>query len=144
MRIDGRWLVCEDGIVRPVLRGETRAADGSWVKTELLVDTGADRTVLSAAILERLGIPPPASAQELGGVGGQVVSVVIETAIKFQVAGGGSADFNGRFAALTDPESLDMSVLGRDILGLFAVIVDRPQDVVCMLGQRHGYAVVEQ
>jgi predicted aspartyl protease len=137
-------MVCDDGVVRPVLRGETRAHGGTWVKTEFLVDTGADRTVLSAATLECLGIPSLTTAQELGGVGGKVTSVVIETAIRFNVAGGGSAEFNGRFAALTDPEVLDMSVLGRDILGLFAVIVDRPRDVVCMLAQRHGYTVVEQ
>jgi hypothetical protein len=35
-----------------------------------------------------------------------------------------------------------MSVLGRDILNLFALIVDRPQETVCLLGQRHRYAIV--
>jgi len=35
-----------------------------------------------------------------------------------------------------------MSVLGRDILDLFAVIVDRPGDVVCLVGQRHRYQIV--
>ena len=38
------------------------------------------------------------------------------------------------FAAFTQTESLDMRVLGRDILNLFALIVDRPRDVVCLLG----------
>jgi len=42
---------------------------------------------------------------------------------------------------ITDPASLDMSVLGRDILNLFAVIVDRPQDVVCLLTQDHVYEI---
>jgi hypothetical protein len=32
---------------------------------------------------------------------------------------------------------------GRDITGLFAVIVDRPGDAVCLLGQRHRYAVTQ-
>ena len=36
-----------------------------------------------------------------------------------------------------------MSVLGRDILGLFAVIVDQPRDLVCMVSGRHTYTVGE-
>jgi hypothetical protein len=34
-----------------------------------------------------------------------------------------------------------VSVLGRDVTGRFAVIVDRPGSVVCLLGQRHGYRI---
>jgi hypothetical protein len=34
-----------------------------------------------------------------------------------------------------------MNVLGRDIAGLFAVVVDRPGNVVCLLGQRHRYTI---
>ena len=51
--------------------------------------------------------------------------------------------FRGTFAAFTLLESLDMSVLGRDITNLFAVIIDRPGDVVCLLGQRHRYTITE-
>jgi hypothetical protein len=38
-------------------------------------------------------------------------------------------------------EALDVSVLGRDLTSLFAVIVDRPHRVVCLLGQRHRYTI---
>ncbi len=34
-----------------------------------------------------------------------------------------------------------MSVLGRDITDLFAAIVDRPGNVVCLLGQNHRYKI---
>jgi len=34
-----------------------------------------------------------------------------------------------------------MSVLGRDILNLFACIIDRPGDVVCLLTGEHRYRV---
>ena len=54
MRIDGEWLLCDDGIVRPVIRGEILAGDGTWQRAEFLVDTGADRTVFSAAVLAAL------------------------------------------------------------------------------------------
>ena len=42
----------------------------------------------------------------------------------------------------TDAATLDMSVLGRDITSSFAVIVDRPGKVVCLVGQRHRYVVL--
>jgi hypothetical protein len=34
-----------------------------------------------------------------------------------------------------------MCVLGRDVSDLFTVIVDRPGNVVCLLGQRHRYTI---
>jgi hypothetical protein len=37
-----------------------------------------------------------------------------------------------------------MSVLGRDITNFFALIVDRPQEVVCLLGQGHRYLIISQ
>jgi Aspartyl protease len=56
MRIDGQWLLCDDGVMRPVISGEILAGNGSWERSEFLVDTGADRTVLSAATLAKLGL----------------------------------------------------------------------------------------
>jgi hypothetical protein len=49
--------------------------------------------------------------------------------------------FRGLYVAVTELEALDISVLGRDITNLFAVIVDRLHDVVCLLGQRHRYRI---
>jgi hypothetical protein len=94
MRFDGEWLECDDGIVRPVMRVEILAGDGAWRSAELLVDSGADRTV-----------------------------------------------FRGNYAACTDREALDMSVLGRDLLEMFAVIVDRRAKLVTMIGGHHRYAI---
>jgi hypothetical protein len=37
-----------------------------------------------------------------------------------------------------------MCVLGRDIMNLFAVIVDRPGDLVCMIGRGHRYTITAQ
>src|SRR5207244_4972972 len=80
--------------------------------------------------------------ERIAGVGGMVDSVVVDTAVQLFREFGGEVTFRGQYAAVTDPGSLDMSVLGRDITSLFAVIVDRPGNVVCLLGQRHRYAVV--
>jgi hypothetical protein len=55
MRIDGRWLLCDDGFVHPIVHGEILAGNGSWLSAEFLVDTGADCTIISALTLETLG-----------------------------------------------------------------------------------------
>ena len=106
-----------------------------------LVDTGADRTVFSAAILSELHLQTFITQERLGGVGGTTESVIIETQIRLSREDGGKVIFSGQFAAVTELEALDISVLGRDITGLFAVIVDQPGDVVCLLGQRHRYSI---
>lgn len=56
MLIRGLWTLCDDGITRPVIESEVLAADGSWLRVELLVDMGADRTVFTAAVLATLGL----------------------------------------------------------------------------------------
>jgi hypothetical protein len=106
-----------------------------------LVDTGADRTVFSAATLESLQLPPANETTALEGVGGRAESVIVDSTIVLRNEQGCDVLFRGRYAAFTDDAALDMSVLGRDILNLFALIVDRPRDVVCLLSQRHSYSV---
>lgn len=54
------------------------------------------------------------------------------------------AVFRGQFVAVTSARALDMSVLGRDVTDLFAVIVDRPGGTVCLVSQHHRYQIVSQ
>jgi predicted aspartyl protease len=141
MLIHGKWLLCDDEALRPIFEGEVLAGDGSWAKVEFLVDTGADRTVFAAHVLRSLQLPQSANVEALGGVGGVTDSVRVETQIRFVAEEIGKITIRGQFAAFTDLAALDMSVLGRDILNLFAVIVDRPRDVVCLIGQGHQYTI---
>jgi predicted aspartyl protease len=141
MRISGVWHLCDDGMVRPVIRGEIQAGDGSWVKAPFLVDTGADRTVFSADVLQALHLQPLDSPDRLSGVGGMAASVVITTGIRLTHDEAGKAVFKGQFAGFTDLEALDMCVLGRDLLNLFALIVDRQGDNICLIGQEHCYTI---
>jgi len=143
MQISGMWLLCDDGVVRPVIRGEVLASDGTRVQAFFLADTAADRTAFSADVLAALGLQPLAASDQFSGLGGVTASVTVNTQIEFTWENGDPVVFRGQFAAVTDPEALDMSVLGRDITNLFAVIVDRPGDVVCLLGQRHRYIIVQ-
>lgn len=144
MVISGDWLLDEDGVARPIVRGEVLAADGSWMRASFLLDTGADCTVLSGSLLALLQLPTAASKEKLAGLGGGVTPVAVTTQIRLTREQGGKATFRGEYTAVTDLETLDMSVLGRDLTGLFAVIVDRPGQFVGLVGQRHAYTIVER
>lgn len=141
MRINGLWHLCDDGIVRPIIRGEVLASDGTEVNTPFLVDTGADRTVFSADILKLLKLAAIESPDRLSGPGGAVDSVVVATEIRLTRDDNVKASFQGQFAGCLQYETLDMSVLGRDILGLFALIVDRPSNTISLLGNQHYYTI---
>jgi aspartyl protease len=141
MQINGVWLICDDGVVRPLVRGEVLAGDGAWEGVEFLLDTGADRTVFSAATLAKLSLQPVTAQEGISGLGGRADSVIVETQIRLTRETSAKVVFRGRYAAVTELVSLDIDVLGRDITGLFTVIVDQPGDVVCMLGQRHRYTI---
>ncbi len=85
MRVNGTWLNCEDGVIRPVVPGLARVIGGQWVEVTFLLDAGADRTVFSAdflALLQPLEILGTAQ-NRLAGVGGQVNSIFVETTIGF-------------------------------------------------------------
>jgi len=144
MFIRGLWSLCDDGIIRPVIEGEVLAADGSWLPIEFLVDVGADRTVFNAAVLATLALPHLPVPHQLGGVGGTTATVAVATHIRLPLGGGATVAFQGAFAGFTQADALDMCVLGRDIMNLFAVIVDRPGDLVCMIGQGHRYTITMQ
>lgn len=77
MLFSGEWYLCDDRIVRPILRGEIQAGDGSWRAVEFLLDTGADRTVFSANVLEALHLRSGEPGERIGGLGGIVDSVVV-------------------------------------------------------------------
>jgi len=141
MRINGTWHTCDDGEFRPVLLGAMAAADGRWISVPFLVDTGADRTVLSSETYRRLGLVGVDAARNLGGVGGLAETVRVTTVVRFLCEDGGSATFRGDFSAFVQPDVLDMSVLGRDIMDMFGVIVDRRSDLVALLGTGHRYRI---
>jgi len=134
MLISGVWHLCDDGLVRPVMHAEILASDGSWIKTPFLLDTGADRTVLSADILQALRPQPLRTQTQLGGVGGVIAAIIIETQIRLTRENNGKVLLRGQYVGVTEVEALDMSVLGRDVTNLFAVIVDWPQHIVSLLG----------
>ena len=141
MLISGTWHPCDDGILRPVIPAEVEAYDGTWMKTLFLLDTGADRTVFSADILQALRLQPIGTDHQLGGIGGVTASSIVDTRIRLTRENDGKVMLRGQYAAISEADALDMSVLGRDITNLFAMIVDWPQRAIYLLGQRHRYTI---
>jgi hypothetical protein len=141
MRFDGDWLQCDDGVVRPIIRAEIHAGQDRWHSLELIIDTGADRTLLSAAVATELQVATKPCLDRIGGVGGLIESVLVETVIRLTTDKGALIQFRGQFAGCTDPQILDISVLGRDVLDMFALIVDRPGSALAVIGGNHRYSI---
>lgn len=144
MRINGQWKHCDDEVVRPVMRARLLSAAGDWLIAEFLLDTGADRTVFDAQTLGKLGLPALEPEEDISGLGGATSSVVIETKLNLLRDDGTPVIFTSRFTAVTDPTALDLCVLGRDIMDLFSVIIDRPGNVICLLSQKHRYTIIQE
>jgi hypothetical protein len=142
MRFEGAWRIGEDGRLRPVVLGLVADVAGVRHAVPFLVDTGADGAVLTCDALALLGFDPGGLGDAgIEGVGGQAPSVTVPTDVWLQWETGQYVLFRGPLLAFTDPTTLETSVLGRDILNHFAVIVDRPGDVVCRLVGNHRYVV---
>lgn len=146
MRVNGQWLMCEDGVVRPSVFGLVWSADQQMVEVTFLLDAGADRTVFSADFLALLQ-PLESSTTEqihLSGVGGMVGSITVGTVIGFIRDDGRVATVRGPFGVFTEGESAELSVLGRDVTNNFGVIYDYPNRAVALLSLPHYYEIKRQ
>jgi hypothetical protein len=143
MRIVGEWQAGEDGVTRPVVRAKVAAADGTLERDIFLVDSGADRTVFGARLLWKLGFPmtPGSGSSILQGIGGLCDGVAVKTVVELTRDDGGVIHLRGEFAAFTNPTESDLSILGRDILNLFDVILSRRRSEVLLLASNHQYRV---
>jgi hypothetical protein len=119
------------------------SADGGLVEEDFLVDNCADCTVLSAGLLKKLQLPIKPGPQNvtLKGISGAGNYVIVTTVIEFLQADGGPARIRGDMAAFTDPTATDLSILGRDVLNHFDVIISRRRDEVLLLAGDHNYHV---
>ena len=74
MRVNGKWLPCDDGVVRPLIGGLVHLADGREIEVAFLLDAGADRTVFSPdfyALLQPLEVAEAESMRLAGGRAGK-------------------------------------------------------------------------
>jgi len=143
MRVEGEWLRCDDGVIRPTVRTYVEGGDGQVYGDDFLIDSGADRTSFSAAFQRELrlsvGDPPPGAA--LYGVGGATAFSLVRTTIQFIRDDGRPVIVRGEFAVFTDPTVTDLSILGRDVLDNFDLILSRRRNEILLLAPNHHYYV---
>lgn len=143
MRIAGEWRQCHDGVVRPLLVIDVIGPAGTPIEDPFLVDSGADRTVFSADLLTRLGgaTAPAPSGMAMAGIGGTQAFVQVQATLALRRTDGGTATVQAIFAAFTDPKATDFSILGRDVLDHFDVILSRRRDELFLLASPSRYDI---
>lgn len=143
MQIVGEWFLCPDSVSRPVVLAQVAGTAGRVIEEHFLVDSGSDRTVFSAILATSLQLPVKQSpgGMALVGIGGASGYVLLTTHIEFTRDDGVPIRVRGEFAAFTDPLATDVSILGRDVLNNFDVIVSRPRNEVLLLAPNHHYHV---
>jgi len=142
MVIVGEWQLFDDGVTRPIVRAKVRKGDSTLIAEDFLIDSGADRTVFRAALLEQLHISiqgPPADFT-LSGIGGTRPFVLVATVIEFIRDDGGVVRVRREIAGFTDPAATDLSVLGCDVPDHFDLILSRRNEIL-LLALRHQYRV---
>jgi hypothetical protein len=143
MKVSGKWLLCDDGVTRPAVEVHVYGVDGNPLHEIFLVDSLADRTVLTATLLTKLRLPTHSLGQgfALVGIGGQQQAIVVSTKLELVRDDGAPISISGDFTAFTDPTATDMSVLGRDVLNNFDVILSWRNREILLLAPNHRYAV---
>ncbi len=143
MRVEGRWHLFDDGVLRPVIDAAVQTPTGSWQSVTFLLDAGADRTVFDAHFLSLLSPLALSAAQtpELGGVGGKVGCIFVQARLAFVRDDEKQVFVNGPFGIFTDLASSDLAVLGRDVTNNFDVIYSYPKRQVTLLAPPHNYQV---
>lgn len=145
MRILGEWLVCDDGVTRPTVRAYVCTGGIRAHADDFLIDSGADRTVFSASLWRRLDTIGRVSPEHaLQGIGGGASSVLVEARLELERDDGQPVSIRGEFYAFTDQESSDLSILDRDVLDNFDLILSRRRDEVLLLAPNHQYQVIQQ
>lgn len=141
MIISGKWAECEDGFVRPLVQGFVLNSESVAVPITFILDAGADRTLLSAEVYGKLGLPPIGSRDRLSGLGGMQDIVQVETKIGFRADNGHLFIYGSQYCCVTSAAAIETSLLGRDLLDIFAIVVDRQSDRICLLVEGHPYHI---
>jgi hypothetical protein len=143
MRIIGDWFLFDDGIKPPIIWAKVQGKDGALRSDRFLIDPGADRSVLSATLLTKLGFTTRRTSPDfsLSGIGGASPFILVQTFVEFIRDDGGPARVRGEFAAFTDTSATDLSILGRDVLNNFDVILSNRRNEVLLLAGNHSYTV---
>lgn len=144
MVIRGSYISGADRVPRPTLQLQVQAAGSQAVAAPFLLDSGADRTVLCADVFALLKLPSQSAQGTIyQGIGGVSSIVWVTTALQLPRADGGIAIVRGQFAAFLDPQATDLSILGRDVLDHFDVLLSRQRNEVVLASPPHRCDVTQ-
>ena len=143
MQVLGKWFLCDDGVTRPSVEVHVFDVDNRSHHEIFLVDSLADRSVLTATLLSKLRLPTRSLGPGLAlvGIGGQQAAVIVKTKQELVRDDGVPVAVSGDFTAFVDPAATDMSVLGRDVLNNFDLILSWRRKEVLLLAPNHQYSV---
>ena len=124
MLIAGEWKLCDDGVTRPGVRANVVGADEIPYAEDFLVVLGQTSQFSARRCLYACGcLPGVRLLNALSGIGGERVFVMVTTRVEFLHDDGRLIRIHGEFASFTDPAATDLSILGRDVLDNFDLIV---------------------
>lgn len=138
MRVKGEWRETATTIPRPYVRAFLEAQDGTWVECLFLVDTGADRTLVTADVARRLGRETLLSTRTIMGIGGIVETREVCTTLRLVGVSGRPYNATGSYGVFIDEMNTEC-VLGYDVLNRFAVVFEKRTDTIWLLHPPTGY-----
>jgi Aspartyl protease len=141
MRFTGRWELLGSRHY-PLVVANVQGIDGRWHADLFLIDTGADRTVFTWEFYQQLGLVPNAAPPTIPitGVGGSGMTYLLcHGWIGFPAASAPRFAIYEEFAVATNPDALELNLLGRDILDHFDLIVSRRRGEVLLLTDTSSY-----
>lgn len=141
MVVYGWWEETDRGVSEPRVVAAVHPPGGCVRRFEFLVDSGADRTFLPRQCAEEFGIDLLALplVGDAFGVGSNGLPYYEgEVRLSFR-SGGGTVEVATEIGVFRDEGVLDLPALGRDVLDLFTVILDRRRDVVALLEAQEPY-----
>lgn len=135
MRIDGRWLSFPDGVERPVIDVHLLLPGGQQAALSLVIDTGADFTVLAHTVAQQLAsyVQPVPFGQAAIGVGGTTPMLSLSVDLVFTSTSGQQARLSGPIPVLSSQSALEFSVLGRNAIDFFELVYSRQRGIIALL-----------
>lgn len=102
-----------------------------------LIDSGADRTIITAEVAEWVGADFSPLDFAVHGVVSSVPTAKVGVNLKIERDDGGEAEIRGPLVACTEPGVIDECILGRDVLGNFCLVLHERNDLICLLAGNH-------
>jgi len=129
----------------PFVEASVLAADGEWIDVFFLIDLGADGTYLPSKYMKELGIQLDEAKTEddVTGVGGRKVEYIpFITQLRFE-RNDNRRTLDLSIGVFTQEESLDIPVLGRDVMNFFTLLCDLKANLVWLIDETDRIKILQ-